>query len=157
MTTHLDDGQIAAVIIGAELDRAAADHLESCLDCRRRGADLEGLIDMRRRGMDGESPDWEAQRIAVLDRLPVDAPAPMARPRRWLRPLMAAAAAMMVVAVLGVLGPDRTEIASNGAELAVEDILAEVDELLADDSIPGFEVIDPGIDDLESYLSGGAS
>ena len=34
-----------------------------------------------------------------------------------------------------------------GSELPVEQILAEVDAMLADDSIPGFELIDPGLDD----------
>jgi hypothetical protein len=29
----------------------------------------------------------------------------------------------------------------------VEEILAEVDAVLADDSIPGFEVIDPGLEE----------
>jgi hypothetical protein len=33
------------------------------------------------------------------------------------------------------------------AELPVEQILAEVDALLADDSIPGFELIDQGLED----------
>jgi hypothetical protein len=33
------------------------------------------------------------------------------------------------------------------SELPVEQILDEVDAMLADDSIPGFEVIDQGMDD----------
>jgi hypothetical protein len=70
---------------------------------------------------------------------------------------MAAAAALLVVAAVVLLRPRPVEVASNGTELAVEDILAEVDELLADDSIPGFEVIDPGVDEIESFATEGAS
>ena len=44
-----------------------------------------------------------------------------------------------------------------GDELAVEEILAEMDALLADDSIPGFEVIDPWVGELETDIENGAS
>ena len=40
-------------------------------------------------------------------------------------------------------------------ELPVEQILAEVDAVLADDTIPGFELIDPGLD--EEFYENGAS
>jgi hypothetical protein len=39
----------------------------------------------------------------------------------------------------------------------VDEILAEVDAVLDDDSIPGFEVIDPGVDTLEGYAANGGS
>jgi hypothetical protein len=42
-------------------------------------------------------------------------------------------------------------------EASVEEILAEMDELLADDSIPGFEIIDPETNDLASVFGNGAS
>lgn len=157
MNTHLDDEQIAAVIIGAELERAAADHLESCLDCRRRVASMEELMALRRQRMATDEPDWDLQLAAVMDRLPADDAARPSRRSSWIRPLMAAAAALLVVVVVGMLGPDQPEIVSNGTDIAVEEILAEMDEILADDSIPGFEVIDPGMEELESYLSAGAS
>ena len=42
-------------------------------------------------------------------------------------------------------------------DIAVEEILAEVDAVLEDDSLPGFESIDPGVSDLESMIENGAS
>ncbi len=157
MNRHLDDIQIADAIAGAELDEAATSHLGSCLDCRRRTTAMQELIGIRRRQMALGEPDWEAQRAAILHRLPEAQTARSGRLNTWLRPLLAAAAALIVVAVMGLLRPGRIEIVSNGDEISVEEILAEVDELLADDSIPGFEVIDPGMEELEGYLSAGAS
>ena len=157
MNRHLDDEQIAAAVVGAELDPTASGHLGSCLDCRGRVAAMEELIELRRHQMASDEPDWEAQRAGVLDRLPEQQSVRSGGWNFWLRPLMAAAAALIVVAVVGLLRPEPAEIASNGTDISVEEILAEVDELLADDSIPGFEVIDPGMEELESYLAGDAS
>ncbi len=42
-------------------------------------------------------------------------------------------------------------------DLAIEQILAEVDAVLADDSLPGFESIDPGVDDPASIFENGTS
>ena len=157
MNRHLDDEQIAAAVVGAELDPTASGHLGSCLDCRGRVAAMEGLIELRRHQMASDEPDWEAQRAGVLDRLPEQQSVRPGGWNSWLRPLLAAAAALIVVAVVGLLRQEPAEIASNGTDISVEEILAEVDELLADDSIPGFEVIDPGMEELESYLTAGAS
>ena len=70
MNRHLDDEQIAAAVVGAELDPTASGHLGSCLDCRGRVAAMEELIELRRHQMASDEPDWEAQRAGVLDRLP---------------------------------------------------------------------------------------
>ncbi len=157
MNRHLDDEQIAGAVAGAELAPDMRGHLDSCLDCRHKVATMEKLIRLRRHSMAVGEPDWEAQRAAVLHRLPERQAVQHKQPKSWLRPLLAAAAALIVVAVVGLLRPEHTEIASNGADISVEEILAEVDELLADDSIPGFEVIDPGMEELESYLAGDVS
>ena len=157
MNRHLDDEEIAAAVAEDELASEVSGHLGLCLDCRQKVATLEELIRSRRRTMVADEPDWEAQREAVLSRLPELQPVPGESSRTWLRPLLAAAAALIVVAVVGLMRPEQHEIASNGTDISVEDILAEVDELLADDSIPGFEVIDPGMEELESYFAGGAS
>jgi hypothetical protein len=37
-------------------------------------------------------------------------------------------------------------------ELPVEQILSEVDAMLADDSIPGLEIIDPGMEDPQTVF-----
>jgi hypothetical protein len=70
--------------------------------------------------------------------------------------MLAAAAALVVAVGLGVLRPDGTSQPA-ADELAVEEILAEMDELLSDDGIPGFEIIDPESNDLETYFDNGAS
>ena len=157
MSRHLDEREISAAVVGGELDREAGQHLATCLDCRRKVGDMADLIGERRRRIAMDEPDWEAQRLAVLGRLHPAAGVPPAHRNRWWRPVMVAAAAVMVAVVVGLVGPRGTEIAPNGGEIPVEEILAEVDALLKDDSIPGFEVIDPGLDELESYLANGVS
>lgn len=154
---HLDDEQTATAVAGLELDRDGRDHLSSCVDCRRKVEAMRDLIEARRLLMEGDEPDWSAQRDAVLMRLRSEPTRSGARRRSWWRPAMAAAAALAVVAVVGLIGPRSTEIASNGQELPVAEILAEMDALLADDSIPGFEIIDPGVDGLEGVLANGSS
>jgi hypothetical protein len=75
---------------------------------------------------------------------------PMARPRRrlWTRPLLAVSAILVAAIGLRALWAP-TPVVDPGvpSELPVEQILAEVDAMLADDSIPGFELIDQGMDD----------
>ena len=75
-----------------------------------------------------------------------------------MRPLLAAAAVLLMVIGLRVLWVPGTPVEpqANG-EIAVEEILAEVDAVLANDDLPGFESIDPGVSDLESILENGAS
>jgi hypothetical protein len=71
--------------------------------------------------------------------------------------MLVAAAVVMVAVVVGLIGPSGPEVGVTNGEIPVDQILAEVDALLDDDSIPGFEVIDPGVDDLESYFANGTS
>ena len=73
-------------------------------------------------------------------------------------PLLAAAAVLLMaigIRVLWVPGTPPVPVADG--EILVEEILAEVDAMLADDYLPGFESIDPGVSDLESILENGAS
>ena len=73
-----------------------------------------------------------------------------------MRPVLAVAAVMVMAVGIGVLRWDRP-VEPPVDEVAVDEILAEMDELLSDDSIPGFEIIDPETDDLASYFDNGAS
>ena len=77
--------------------------------------------------------------------------------RRWTRPLLVAAAALVAAIGLRALWAPAPVVVENGtvSELPVEQILAEVDAVLADDSIPGFEIIDPGLE--EAIYENGAS
>jgi len=70
------------------------------------------------------------------------------RHRQWARPLLAIAAVLVVAIGLRALWTP-TPVADPGvvSELPVEQILAEVDAMLADDSIPGLELIDQRMDD----------
>jgi hypothetical protein len=156
MTRHLGDRDFATILAGEALDATAAEHLESCVSCRREAEQLSELVAARRHELLGGSPDWDRQRDQVLARIPSAPRAP--KRRRWLAPLLAAAAVLMLA-----FGLRQTWLPQGPAELQsqsdfeAEEVLAEVDELLADDSLPGFEPIDPGFDVAEAYFSNGSS
>lgn len=156
MTTHLTDLEIAAAIAGEKLDPRAAEHWAECVSCRQQARDLERLLEARRAQLADGAPDWQAQRDAVLARLaprPVELGARRARP--WLRPALALAATVLITVGLGLLWPDPAPTATG--ELPVADILAEAEALLASDEIPGFAVIDPGLDTLSRVGENGTS
>ena len=157
MTRHLEDHEIDAAVAGIGPDEAVRDHLARCAECRRKVAAMEELIDARRAEIARQEPDWEAQREAVLARLPNAAVSAPVRRRWWLRPVSAVAAVAAMAVAVGLLVPRGGELPSELSDAAVEEILAEMDALLEDDSIPGFELIDPGYEDLESYLANGTS
>jgi len=144
-----------------ELKPVAEEHLAACLSCRQRVASMRELIDAQRLRFEAEAPDWERQRQEVLLRLPSVLTAGLERRRWWTRPLLAVAAVLVAAIGLKALWmppPSSDPMAGYpmaGLELPVEQILAEVDAMLADDSIPGFELIDPGLDD--AIFENGAS
>ncbi len=157
MNTHLTDDDFAAVVADREFSEPAAEHLASCLSCRQEVADLQRLIAERRRGMEAETPDWQQQRREVMERLADQPPPRLAPVRRWLRPLLSAAAVLVVAVGLGLLMAPGAATPPSTDDLAIEQILAEVDAVLADDSLPGFESIDPGVDDPASIFENGTS
>jgi hypothetical protein len=146
MKSHLTSEEISAAVAGLEIDAPARDHLEGCVVCRAEGADLERRIAIRRRELRAEAPDWDVQTRQIMDRLPAAAGKDARRHRRWLRPVLALAAVLVLAVGLGILRSGGSA-GPPAPEPSVEDILAEMDELLSDDSIPGFEIIDPWIDD----------
>jgi anti-sigma factor RsiW len=152
MNTHLNDHEIAAAVAGLDLEPAALAHLEACGHCSREVEALRALLDRRRLELLGEAPDWEAQRRQVLGRL---AP-PLPKTTR-LRPVLAAAAAVLVALTLSLVRAPGLPGDAAVSQLDVENILAEVDAVLADDSLPGFEAIDPGLDRPEDLFANGAS
>jgi hypothetical protein len=91
-----------------------------------------------------------------MDRLPGAVPALAGGRPRWLRPVLAMAAALVLAVAVGVLRPDRSPVPPPG-EPAVDEILAEMNALLSDDRIPGFEAIDPGVEALTAEIDNGAS
>jgi hypothetical protein len=156
MTDHLTPEKIAEASAGLELDRSTREHLSSCVSCRSEVAAFEQLVAARRAGMTDAEPDWDRQAAAVMARLPVPAAPSERRRMRWLRPVLAAAAAVLVAVAVGVLRPDRPS-PRPVAEPGVEEILAETNELLSDNRIPGFEAIDPGVEALTAEIDNGAS
>ena len=157
MTTHLTDDEVTAAVAGLVGSQEAAEHLSSCVRCRQEVAEMQRLIIDRRRGMEAEFPDWQRQRRDVMARLGDQSTVRRAPARRWLRPFLAAAAALVVAVGVSLLMPHGATTPPAADDLAVEQILAEVDAVLADDSLPGFESIDLGVDDPESYFENGES
>lgn len=154
---HLENEEIAAAVAGLELEVPAEEHLASCLSCRRQVSETRELIERRRQLLAEEEPEWERQRSEVLLRLPMTPAVASRRNSRWLRPVLAVAAVLLLVVGLGLLRRAAPERGTEGSGLAVEKILADVDAVLDDDSIPGFESIDPGMANLEEIYANGAS
>jgi hypothetical protein len=148
MSTHLDETQITAAVAGLELEPSAAEHLGSCVSCRQQVTAMRDLIGCRRQELEAGAPDWERQRQEIMLRLPPATVGRTFRRRVWSRPLLAVAAVIVAAVGLRALwAPAPAVDPAIPAEIPVEQILAEVDALLADETIPGFEIIDPEIDD----------
>lgn len=156
MKQHLTSDEIAAAVAGLDLETAAREHLVSCVVCRAEVADLDNLIAARRAAILIDEPDWDDHAERIMTRLPSDSGIGGRRQPRWLRPMLAVAAALVVAVGLGLLRPPEPVDPGVGSP-SVEEILAEMNELLADDSIPGFEIIDPEESDLEAYFDNGES
>ena len=156
MKTHLEENEFTAAVAGLELETAAEKHLGTCLSCRQQVATMRDVIDARRGRLEAEAPDWEGQRQEIMLQLPLAPTTQLKRRRPWVRPLLAIAAVLVAAIGLRVLWTPAP-VADPGvvSELPVEQILADVDAMLADDSIPGFELIDQGMDD--AIFENGAS
>ena len=149
MKTHLDEHEITAAVAGLELEPAAVEHLGSCLSCHQQVAALREAIEGRRQQLEDEAPDWDRQHEEIMLRLPSVPPVHTARRRAWTRPLLAVAAVLVAAIGLRSLWAPAPVVVDNGtaSDLPVEQILAEVDAMLAEVSIPGFEIIDRGLED----------
>lgn len=147
MSEHLTDEQMAAAVAELPLEEAPRQHLAGCVSCKGQLAEMRRLIQERRLDMVADAPNWETQREEILGRLGETARSKTRR--RWMRPVLAAAA--VVAMAVGVAVLQRPSGVGPEPEIAIEEILAEADELLGDDSIPGFELIDPGIEELQGY------
>jgi hypothetical protein len=154
MSGHLTDEQIAAAVAALELEDQARRHLDCCIDCRASVSEMRILIETRRLRLAAGEPDWEARRARVLAGL--DGVADGRRRRRWRAPALAAAAAVVMAVAAGVVMMPG-DPADQRDEIVLDEVLAEAETLLADRSIPGFELIDPGFEGFEDYLAGDAA
>ncbi len=148
MNTHLNDEQIGRVVAGLAIEAEAADHLETCLACRRQVEELDTLLAARRDAMEEEAPDWETHLRSVMTALP----ARDTRRNRLWRPLVAAAAAAAAALGLVVLSPHTHRQVR--PQIAVEQVLSDVDATLAGDPLSGFaplEELVPDAQELSNY------
>ncbi len=156
MTRHLNDQELASATAGIPLEPEHQAHLEGCISCRRSVDQFLEKVDERRMSISLEAPDWDAQTKRILDALPVAQATPINIRRRWLSPLLAAAATITIVVGTGLIvqrsGP--TSVPSPRPEIEIEEILAQADSLLADEGIPGFDVFDDVTDDDLTALFG---
>jgi hypothetical protein len=156
MKKHLEEHEITAVVAGLELDAAAVEHLDSCVTCCRQVSAIRDAIEVRRAQLEAEAPDWERQRQEILLRLPPAESSRSGQRRPWTAPLLAVAAVLVAAVGLRVLwAPAPPADPATVSELPVEQILADVDAVLEDDSIPGFELIEPGL--TEAIYENGTS
>jgi anti-sigma factor RsiW len=158
MRSHLEDHELAAALAGDELEATAAEHLQACVACRRELDELRRMVASRREQQAVAEPDWDSQHRRIMDRLQPPAAAVSPSRRRWLRPLLAAAATLILaVGLRTVWWPAPVAEQPLEPDFQVEQILAEVEAVLDDESLPGFEAIDPGLDDPEGLFENGAS
>ena len=157
MNTHLSDDDFAAVLAGLEADPGAREHLAACVSCRQQVAELQAFVADRRSAMESEAPDWQLQRRQVMARLGAAEATVTPTRRRWLRPVVAAAATLVAAVGIRLAMAPHEPTPTITDDLAVEEILAEVDAVLADDSLPGFESIDFGVDNPAQIIENGTS
>ncbi len=130
---HLNEDELNLAVIGEELPPDAAEHLASCLDCRRRRDAFLALVEQAR-GVDPEEATLATVRERALT-------AWGAAPRRhWVRWLAAAAA----VVVLSLLPLVRSRAPQSPA-INTEAVMLEVDQMLERDPLAAMaseEVVD---------------
>ncbi len=161
MNRHLVDDDIASAVAGLPLIQEAQDHLKDCLSCRREVQAMKSLLEERREQQLAGAPNWSEQHRSILDKLPQLSPIQSRTRRpRWVQPMMALAASILIVIGIGIVRfSANTTQPLTTTELTLEEILAETESLLNNDSIPGLWVADPvsNIEDIESLFGNGTS
>ncbi len=124
--THLNDTELDLAVLGEELPLPAAEHLASCVVCRRRRDGFLAVVSQ----MGGDDPD-QATRARVRERA-LTAWGGARTTAHWLR--WAAAAAALVVLVVLPLLTGRTP-APAPARFDAEAVLTEVNTVLDSDPL----------------------
>ena len=156
MSRHLTDNGLYKTPKAIPLEAKRLAHLEGCVSCRRSVNLFLDQVENRRRAMEAKAPDWDTHLVQVLSDLPHTPAAPLAARRRWLSPLLAAAATITLAVgtskVVHRSGP--APVPTPRPEIAIEEILAQAESLLAEDGIPDFDVLDNITDDDLTALFG---
>jgi len=121
---HLTGDELDLALIGGDLPADAAEHLASCLVCRRRRDSFLAAVD----GVQADDPD-EATRTRLREQA-LSAWSGEAPRRHWGR-WLAAAAAVVVLVLLPLV---RSELAPR-PKLNTDAVLVEVDDVLARDPL----------------------
>jgi hypothetical protein len=159
MKGHLEEATLTSLVAGLEVDESALAHLGECLYCRRRIDQVRDAIEGRQREIEEEAPDWETLSRSILAELPASVGKTRVWGlRRWYANVAAVAAAVMLALTAGLFMGGDPVIETE--EIPVEQILAEVDDLLAGEELPGFEGLTemvPDNEEMAEYFENGSS
>jgi hypothetical protein len=159
MKGHLDEQTLTTIVAGLDFDDLARAHLSECVFCRRRIDQVRDAIESRQREIEDEAPDWEALSQSIMSEIPAPGREDRSwRGRRWYARVAAVAAGLTFAVTAGLYMSGDPGI--DGEEIPVEQILAEVDDLLAGEELPGFESMAemvPSSEELAEYFENGSS
>lgn len=156
MNRHLNDSELAFAAAGFDLEPGPTAHLEACISCRRSVDLFLNRVDERRRAIEEEAPNWDEQLDQILGGLSIHSTKPAEKVRRWLGPLLATAATVIIAIGTGLIVQERdpVPVPTPRPDIKIEEILAQTDALLSEEGIPGFEIIldDVSDDDLTALF-----
>jgi predicted anti-sigma-YlaC factor YlaD len=124
--THLNDDELDRAVLGEALEATATEHLASCLLCRRRRDGFLAVVEAAQ-GSDPDQATRTRLREQVLSRWGGSSP------RRWVRWVGAAAAALLI----GLL-PLVHSLTSARPRINADVVLVEVDQVLNRDPLAAF-------------------
>lgn len=152
MNRHLDEETLSAVVAGLQTGEEAREHLASCVFCRRRIDQAREMIESRRLEIEEEAPDWDEHREGILEAIAAEnGDGIVAARHRWMRSALALAACLVIALTVGLLTHDGPIVVQD--EIPIEEILAEVDDVLANDEVPGFEGLAELVPDAEELAT----
>jgi predicted anti-sigma-YlaC factor YlaD len=156
MNRHLDEETLNALVAGLDVGDEAREHLQDCVFCRRRVDQVREPIESRRREIEAEAPDWDEHRGRIMaDVLAATGQRLQPPARLWMRSALALAACVVIAVTVGIFTQENPVVMQD--EIPIEQILAEVDDLLASDDLPGFEALAemvPNTEELAALVEG---
>ncbi len=156
MNRHLDEETLTALVAELDVGDEEREHLQGCVFCRRRIDKIRGPLESRRREIEAEAPDWDEHKGRIMADV-LAATGRQLRPpaKLWMRSALALAACVVIAVTVGIFTQENPAITQD--EIPIEQILAEVDDLLAGDDLPGFEALAemvPNTEELAALVEG---